>query len=103
MTKDELMLKIAVEIVRRGLLWHTCSRATEPYCHGTPGLPELIITGRDGVIFRSLAAGDQITSGPQDRWAAALTRSGNDWAVWRPADFDSGLIGRELDQLQAGG
>lgn len=63
------------------------------------GWPDLVISSENHVIFRELKTEQGSTSAHQDMWGWRLGRAGLDWALWRPADLDSGKIEAELDAL----
>jgi hypothetical protein len=84
------------------VVWHHCPDSRR--CDGRPGLPDLIIVGSQGVIFRELKSEKGETTAEQDYWGWLLGLAGplgrprlHD--IWRSADWDSGLIGREIDQI----
>lgn len=63
------------------------------------GWPDLVIAGNGGVIFRECKSADEETSSEQDAWGWLLNNGGCDWAIWRPADWESGRIQAELAAL----
>lgn len=63
-----------------------------------PGFPDLTIVGR-GVIYRELKPEQGDLSFHQRVWARRLRKAGESFAIWRPADWESGLIRRELEAL----
>lgn len=66
------------------------------------GFPDWVIAGPGGLLFREAKAEDGRRSKAQIAWGKMLTAAGGNYAVWRPADLDSGLIGRELAAIAAG-
>ncbi|WP_301177322.1 hypothetical protein [Actinomadura geliboluensis] len=64
----------------------------------TPGLPDWIIIGRR-VIWRELKAPQGDVTREQRQIGYLLQAAGEDYAVWRPVDFHSGRIERELEGL----
>jgi hypothetical protein len=64
--------------------------------HGLPGVPDLIILGRGGVLWRECKSQWASLRSDQVTWKYALVAGGADWAIWRPADLASGLIEAEL-------
>lgn len=101
MTEAELQAEVIAECERFGLLWHHCPFGRR--CDGSPGLPDLIIAGERGVIFRELKTEAGQTSADQDRWAWDLTRPEGGffrWGIWRPSDLESGRIKDELGCLR---
>lgn len=95
MTEAELNAEIAKEAERLGLsVYHSHDSRRD-----MPGWPDLVLWARGGLIFRELKSSMGRVS--QDQWmvAATLTRAGADWDIWRPEDWESGRIARELLQL----
>jgi|SRR5215472_15125922 len=64
-----------------------------------PGFPDLVIVGPGGVMFRECKTFNGKTSADQDSWAVTLQEAGQDWALWRPQDWMSGRVRRELERL----
>lgn len=62
----------------------------------TPGLPDDILIGPRGTLWRECKTAKGKVTAAQQEAGAALTAAGQDWAVWRPADWFSGRIQREL-------
>jgi hypothetical protein len=85
-----------------GLRWHheVDSRKSKR------GLPDLVIIGsqREGgpvaVLWRELKADDGKLRPDQNAWGGDLVASGSDWAVWKPEDWRSGRIRRELEAIR---
>ena len=74
-----------------GLLWyHTRNSKRSP-----AGFPDLVIAGRK-VLYRELKTQKGVVSPAQREWLDALTAAGQDAGVWRPEDWLSGRIEREL-------
>jgi hypothetical protein len=80
-----------------GVLVHWCG--DNRYCHGRRGLPDLILAGSNGTMFAELKAEDGETSADQDLWLSTLHDSGTPYAVWRPGNWESGLIRARLRDL----
>ncbi|WP_372699404.1 VRR-NUC domain-containing protein [Arthrobacter sp. JSM 101049] len=75
------------------LVYHTHdSRRSEP------GFPDLVLVQpvRGRVLFRELKTQKGRTTQAQDTWIEALTRAGQDAAIWRPSDWESRDIHRAL-------
>lgn len=98
MTEAQLLAEVTDLCGRLGLLWHHCGRPDKS-CQGNRGLPDLIIAGRRGVTFRELKSDDGDTSADQDLWIWTLHETPARY-VWRPADWHSGQIRRELEELK---
>lgn len=62
------------------------------------GWPDSVIVGRR-VIFRELKSSGGSASPEQKRLGWRLRAAGQDWAVWTPADWNSGRILAELERL----
>lgn len=60
------------------------------------GMPDWVIVGRRRVLWRELKTDDGRLSSAQTRVRYALVAAGQDWAIWRPRDYRSGLIFSEL-------
>ena len=56
-------------------------------------------TGRTGVIIRELKRQGKDPTGEQQEWLDILAADGLDVGVWRPEDYYSGRIARELAAL----
>lgn len=94
-----LLLEVQAECERLGLLHHHCRDSRR--CEGFRGLPDLIIAGPGGLAFAELKDEDGETSADQDRWLYALHLAGVPWFVWRPENWDSGVIRARLKTLAA--
>lgn len=60
------------------------------------GYPDLTLAGRGGQMWRELKATKGVVSPDQQKWIGILRAGGGDADVWRPADYLSGRIAREL-------
>lgn len=63
------------------------------------GFPDLLIVGPGGLIFRELKSTKGRLTADQAVWRDRLLAAGQDWAIWRPADWDSDRIRAELREL----
>ena len=63
------------------------------------GFPDWVIAGPAGHIFRELKRESEKPSPRQEEWLALLAYGGADAGVWRPSDYLSGRIARELAAL----
>lgn len=61
-----------------------------------PGMPDLLIGGPGGVIFRECKGPAEELRGNQLAWRRALIAGGADYAVWRPADWDTGRVKTQI-------
>jgi len=62
---------------------------------GDAGLPDLIIAGSKGVLFRELKSDGGRLTREQAKWLVTLGITGNA-ATWRPGDLPSGRIADEI-------
>jgi hypothetical protein len=89
-TEDELAAEIITLCRRHGLLVHHCRDSRR--CQGTPGLPDLMIVSRNGILLAELKGRDGDTSADQDAWLYTLHQARVPYAVWRPQDWEAGTI-----------
>ena len=80
------------------LLWHHCARSQT--CHGTPGMPDFVIIGKHGEIWREVKPhyGEHPRLG-QIAWKYGLLGAERDWDVWTPDDIASGRVRSEIEAL----
>lgn len=67
--------------------------------HSESGYPDETLVGPSRVMFRELKKQRGIVTKAQQEWLDGLTRAGQDAGVWRPSDFYSGRMSRELTAL----
>ncbi len=67
----------------------------------TAGLPDDILIGPRGILWRECKTARGKVTAAQQEAGNALTAAGQDWAVWRPADWYSGRIPRAGGDLAA--
>lgn len=90
MTEAELRQRI---IRRTGQLSHVV--VFQLTCREVRGWPDLVIIGPAAVLFRELKARGKLS--PQQRWTGErMLAAGLDFAIWRPADWESGMIDNQL-------
>lgn len=96
MTEADLQRLVAELCGRLGLAhYHTYdSRRSEP------GFPDSVIVGNT-ILFRELKTATGKLSPEQRRWGSRIERAGGNWAVWRPADWHSGVITNQLLTVRA--
>lgn len=96
MTEAELQANVESLIKSMSLLgYHTYdSRRSQP------GFPDLVIVGRNGVLYRELKTATGKLSPLQRHWLDTLWEAGQDVHVWRPKDWPD-RITRELRALGA--
>jgi len=66
------------------------------------GFPDLVLVGRGGVLFRELKSARGVVAAEQEAWLTALAEAGQSADVWRPVDWRSGRIERELKAVARG-
>jgi hypothetical protein len=91
MLEDELAVLIRGLAKRLGMLrYHSYdSRKSEP------GFPDEVLLG-SRALFRELKQQGKNPTVAQQKWLDKLTAAGYDAAVWRPEDWFSGRIEREM-------
>lgn len=97
MTEADLRRRVMGLATSLGLLWHYCRDGRK--CDGVRGLPDLVIAGEHGLLLAELKDDGNETSPSQDRWIWILNQAGVQWRVWRPRDWHSGAIRRELEAI----
>lgn len=87
MSEAELQRLVEQACERLGLFcYHTYdSRRSQP------GWPDLVIVG-SRIIFRELKSATGELKPEQRRWGSRITQAGGDWSVWRPRDWENGVI-----------
>lgn len=93
MTETELLHQVLAYCTKLGLDAHHCR-----YYTADRGFPDLVIIGRH-ILFRELKNANAAPSAAQRRLGWRLRAAGADWAIWRPGDWHSGRIKRELLEL----
>lgn len=63
------------------------------------GFPDLVLAGKAGVIFAELKSTAGLLSPAQASWKWELLAGRQDWQLWRPADWHTGHIERELRRI----
>lgn len=61
-----------------------------------PGMPDLIIAGPGGVMFRECKGPAEELRGPQLAWRRMFQAADADYDVWRPADWNAGRIKTQI-------
>lgn len=95
-TETELLALVTAACSRRGLLWHHCDDSRR--CIGRKGFLDLVIIGRR-LMVAELKGPDGETSPDQDLWIWHYHQAGIGFAVWDPADWESGAIADALNAL----
>jgi hypothetical protein len=94
-TEAQLLELITSRCDQLGLLWFHVFDSRKSRL---PGFPDLVIAGH-GLLFRELKSAGGPVSARQSAWGRVITGAGGNWAVWRPCDWESGLIQSELRTL----
>jgi hypothetical protein len=95
MTHGEFARLVLDQAAARGLHVHCCRMITSQR-----GWPDLVIVGRGGVLWRELKIPPDGLRSAQRALGYSLTASGQDWAVWTPADLESGRVEKELETIR---
>lgn len=101
--RTEAQLQSAVIALAQALGWRVAHFRTARTRHGwrTPvaadgnGFPDLVLV-RERVIFAELKGAAGRLSAAQEDWGRALDGARAAWCVWRPTDWESGEIARQL-------
>jgi hypothetical protein len=92
MTEDALAEEIRGLAKTLGLLrYHTFDSR-----RSGPGFPDEALLGRRGILFRELKRQGKNPTVEQQKWIAGLAALALDVGVWRPEDWMSGRIQREM-------
>jgi len=95
MTEAELLKAITGRCREWGIYWyHNSSWKTGQMA----GWPDLVLV-RYGMLHRELKRDDASVPRAQSVVGRLIAAAGGNWAVWRPADWESGHIQRELRLL----
>ena len=91
-----------------GEIRHLCDQFGLMFYHardsrssGDPGLPDLVIAGPRGLIFRELKPQEGDLRWHQRRWFRVLRQARQSCEIWRPSDWFSGQVRRELEIIAA--
>lgn len=95
MTTEAAQLARVAELAERyGVLLHHCGDSR--YCAGDAGLPDVVLAGLRGVLFRELKSSPRTVTPAQNAWRLTLRAAGVDAGLWLPSDFRSGAVEREI-------
>lgn len=64
-----------------------------------PGFPDLVIIGPRGVLWRELKVPPDEPNHAQKALGYTLAASRQNYAIWTPADWESGRIMKELVEI----
>lgn len=93
MSEAELQADIITYCEGRGLI---VIRYPRPELLPVKGWPDLEIIGPDGTLYRELKTMTGALTVEQRAVGSRLQRWGRNWAVWRPIDWWTGVIERQL-------
>lgn len=95
---DQLFAHVWNACLDRALLPHGCGDNAKR-CDGR-GFPDMVIAGPNGTVFVELKVTTMSDYSPyQKAWGHMLLAGGEDYRVWYWADWKSGSIGSQLDDL----
>ena len=97
MTEAELLAEVTKRCDQLGLRYHHCRDSR--HCEGDPGFPDLVIFGCRKLLFRELKSEDGRSSRAQLSFLDVLRMNRLNIGIWRPEDWDSGRITRELEEI----
>ena len=97
MNEAQQLMFIASRCAENSLLWHHCNDSKR--CTGSAGMPDVIIVGVRGMLFRELKTGIGRRSAKQTEWYWNLKAVGADVGTWREDDFNNGTVEREIAAL----
>lgn len=90
--------QLQAQVIELANLLHIKHYHTFDSRRSVDGWPDLVLVGA-GMIIRELKTEKGVESVEQKRWMAALRYAGLDVDVWRPSDWASGRISREMRAL----
>lgn len=106
---EEQLLRSVLDLTRwLDIFTHHCRPARTDKGWRTPiagnrGFPDLVLIGPfGGILWRELKSQRGRLDPAQVVWGDRLRAGGGDWDVWRPDDWLSGRIERELKALAKG-
>lgn len=106
MLEDQLQAAVIELCKLRGVLVHHCRPAQlrsgrwGAPIQGDAGFVDLVLAGRERVLFRELKSDFGRLAPAQSVWSARLQQAGADWALWTPRDLHSGRIAAEIEAIR---
>lgn len=91
MTEAQLEKEVRRLLSRHGLYAYHCADNRR----SAAGFPDWVIIGAR-VLWRELKTAYAMPTGEQRRVGYLLQASGQNWDIWRPLDWTTGRIAREL-------
>jgi hypothetical protein len=92
-------IELQREVAKRCLRYEVDMHHTHQPLQDRAGWVDLALLGTKRVMFRELKTRTGKVSPAQKRTGDRLIAAGLDYAVWRPADLESGRVDRELAAL----
>jgi len=90
MTHDQVVAEIQARAKLRGLVSHYCRRSQR--CTGDQGMPDIIIVGRDGVVWLEVKTPQTPDPGPEQiRWKYKLQAAGQVCEIMTETDLEPGM------------
>lgn len=96
MNESELQQEVERLCESLGLLWFHDRDSRR----NNPGFPDLVVVGRNGVVFAELKSATGTLRPAQRDWCIALRAAGARYVLWRPESLADGTILRELVRLR---
>lgn len=85
--EDDLLDQVLELAALSGWVAHHVRRSDRAITMGRKGFPDLVLAGRNRVLFVELKTETGSLSRDQQRWRDALLAAGADWRLWRPRDW----------------
>lgn len=63
------------------------------------GFPDWVFAGAGGIMYRECKTQTGTLRPDQSLWRDILLSQGADWALWRPDDYASGRVNREICKI----
>lgn len=99
MTGEQLLAEVCAWLAETypvGVKWF---HSADPVKDRQPGFPDLVMAGNNGVLFAECKGSSEELSTEQMMWKWKLLAAGQLWHLWRPPDWDSGEIRRQISSI----
>lgn len=93
-TEAEQLSEVAEIAASCGVFLHHCGNSR--FCVGTPGLPDLVLVGPRGILFRELKSSLRSVAPEQTSWRWMLRAAGGDAGLWLPSHGRDGTVAAEI-------
>ena len=93
MAESAQLRHVAELAEQHGVLFHHCRDSRS--CSGNAGLPDVILVGPGGVLFRELK-GSGYRSPRQTDWHWMLRAAGADTGLWYPTHERDGVVAQQI-------